>query len=655
MSAGRDRMPSYSARLAAAPSSSQAPIAPAAPRTGRPAPRVSRLAAARLRAADTALHHEGLSPMDQLLTDMAGMRTERSAVSPIWMAAANDDLELVRTLAKVKPDPLNVSASDALASRAAAAALPPARRACITPLTPARAAAQENGDTPLRIAAFLGHREMVALLLEQAGPRARKGLPPVDSTRTVAGRTCYEWAQQRGHDEVAALLESDLIDQLGDGWKEQVLLKNEEATAVRTQRQFPPELHFSGMFLRDYLWLQAAAALRSEQDATLAALVEEVAAEANAEAAAEEAPLAQLAEPEPEPEQEPTPELDEDLQLDGEDEVRNVSAPGPWADSRVSPPAWEDGEAAHSGGDGVTRVQVLGKFGRKLHSIRERHELVSAAKQRVAAKLRAMAHLKPVEAISESKQKLKRSIVAVDESKLSLKDLKTPVLMMALYFLAYLGMIGVFSCCFSAVFCCFLLFFCSFCAKTDVKWAIAFLFAAPGSLSAIVVWSTIALAGATKKLLGPDHFKNWLWALYWYLNFLLALPASLMANGDTLGHSTADIGGKLFLFMLWSLGWLFLWVMVVSGKLANPTKYLDPEETMIDYEGQMTSMPTAIPFKIKLLTVAYEGYTYSGFSFFPALPWSEVPVPTGMPAPQVCFHAAFLLFSPAFLLFLCSK
>ena len=257
---------------------------------------------------------------------------------------------------------------------------------------------------------------------------------------------------------------------------------------------------------------------------------------------------------------------------------------------------------------------------------------MSEAKARVATKLRMMARVKPVEALSGDVQKLKEHIRSKDETEISTDELRNPILVMMLYFVAYLGMT-------------------------------AFLFAAPGKVSAIVVWSTITLAGGTKKLLGPEHVKNWLWALYWYLNLLLALPATLMANGDFLGHSTADLGGKLFLFMLWMLGWLFLWVMTVSGKLANPTKYLDSEQAekegrkpvKVDYEAQMTSMPTAIPFKIKLLTgtpslnphliltltspspqsspnvaVAYEGYTYSGFSFFPALPWSEVPVPTGV-------------------------
>ena len=71
---------------------------------------------------------------------------------------------------------------------------------------------QGNGDTPLRIAAYLGHSEAVRLLLEHAGPQAekyrerQKGMPLVDSSRTVAGRTACEWAREQGHTEVADLL-----------------------------------------------------------------------------------------------------------------------------------------------------------------------------------------------------------------------------------------------------------------------------------------------------------------------------------------------------------------------------------------------------------------------------------------------------------------
>jgi hypothetical protein len=49
--------------------------------------------------------------MDQMLTDMAGLRTLRGEVSAMWMAAANNEMELVRTLAQVSPDVQNVRAS----------------------------------------------------------------------------------------------------------------------------------------------------------------------------------------------------------------------------------------------------------------------------------------------------------------------------------------------------------------------------------------------------------------------------------------------------------------------------------------------------------------------------------------------------------------
>eukprot|EP01043_Picozoa_sp_COSAG02_P001386 COSAG02_NODE_29_length_51136_cov_346.293317_21_plen_74_part_00 len=52
-----------------------------------------------------------LSAMDQLLTDMAGLPTTRSEVNATWMAAANNELQLLRTLAQVSPDALNVRAT----------------------------------------------------------------------------------------------------------------------------------------------------------------------------------------------------------------------------------------------------------------------------------------------------------------------------------------------------------------------------------------------------------------------------------------------------------------------------------------------------------------------------------------------------------------
>jgi hypothetical protein len=85
------------------------PMAPTAPRGGRPAPRLARRAAARQRAAT--MGTVALSAMDQLLTDMAGLPTTRSEVSATWMAAANNELQLLRTLAQVSPDALNVRAT----------------------------------------------------------------------------------------------------------------------------------------------------------------------------------------------------------------------------------------------------------------------------------------------------------------------------------------------------------------------------------------------------------------------------------------------------------------------------------------------------------------------------------------------------------------
>ena len=53
----------------------------------------------------------------------------------------------------------------------------------------------------------------------------------------------------------------------------------------------------------------------------------------------------------------------------------------------------------------------------------------------------------------------------------------------------------------------------------------------------------------------------------------------------------------------------------------------------------MRRLPPGIAMWITLLSTAYEGFTYSGFSFFPALPWNSIEIPPNVPSPQSVFLA----------------
>jgi len=50
-----------------------------------------------------------------------------------------------------------------------------------------------------------------------------------------------------------------------------------------------------------------------------------------------------------------------------------------------------------------------------------------------------------------------------------------------------------------------------------------------------------------------------------------------------------------------------------------------------DQMAMMTDLPPGWKMRLKLYTLLYEGYVYSGFSFFPALPWQEVEIPPQLP------------------------
>ena len=133
-----------------------------------------------------------------MLSDLAGMRTERGHVTDLWMAAAMNELDKVQLLAERDgPDARNVSSR-------------PARSLHSSPNMLTFLASQDNGDTPLRVAAFLGRTEVVAALLGASA----------DSTLKVQGRTAIAWAQERGQSEAEALLEADMTRRLGEGWQD---------------------------------------------------------------------------------------------------------------------------------------------------------------------------------------------------------------------------------------------------------------------------------------------------------------------------------------------------------------------------------------------------------------------------------------------------
>ena len=79
------------------------------------------------------------------------------------------------------------------------------------------------------------------------------------------------------------------------------------------------------------------------------------------------------------------------------------------------------------------------------------------------------------------------------------------------------------------------------------------------------------------------------------------------------------LGGRL-------LGWGFLWYQADRIQPIQPNQHL-------------LSMPPEWMLRLKLATVAAECYNYSGFSFFPALPWKAMAVPPSVPNPQVMMLA----------------
>jgi hypothetical protein len=131
-----------------------------------------------------------------------------------------------------------------------------------------------------------------------------------------------------------------------------------------------------------------------------------------------------------------------------------------------------------------------------------------------------------------------------------------------------------------------------------------------------------------------------------YFAMLLLVPASVMGNAQpdplTGENPLALAGGHFFLFVLWMTGWGFLWVMLYGGDahaIGKVPMAADESWTSLDVMG---SLPGGFSMWVKLGLTAYQGFQYSSFSFFPALPWKEVHVPESLPNPQKIMRAGLL-------------
>lgn len=127
-----------------------------------------------------------------------------------------------------------------------------------------------------------------------------------------------------------------------------------------------------------------------------------------------------------------------------------------------------------------------------------------------------------------------------------------------------------------------------------------------------------------------------------YAMAMFLLPTSLMVGfgrADNASGILGWVGSNIFIFLLWMTGWLFLFMKHHAGELARVDDSLDLYEdeagnVIVNKDHMMLHMPRGAVFLLKTLSVAYEGYAYIGFSFFPALPWQDVPKPNGFPDPS---------------------
>ena len=149
-------------------------------------------------------------------------------------------------------------------------------------------------------------------------------------------------------------------------------------------------------------------------------------------------------------------------------------------------------------------------------------------------------------------------------------------------------------------------------------------------------WIAIALAGGLIIFGALVFFDDRIALGFWLCASLLTvIPAALFASAD---EDAADGGASLgaagvtcFVLVLWFLGWGFLWYR------ADRIRPIQPEQHLRD-------MPPSFMLRLKLVSVVYEGYNYSGFSFFPALPWKAMVVPPYVPHPQMLMLAGFFEF-----------
>ena len=125
-----------------------------------------------------------------------------------------------------------------------------------------------------------------------------------------------------------------------------------------------------------------------------------------------------------------------------------------------------------------------------------------------------------------------------------------------------------------------------------------------------------------------------MWGFVWIYTALLTLaPASLIAYADGAGE-LAELGVGLYVLLLWAIGWLYMWYH--AGSIET-----------IQRRQRLLNIPPDIVVGGKLLTIMVECYYYCGFSFLPAVPWTEMGVPQVAPRPENVMMAGFFEFEDA--------
>ena len=109
-------------------------------------------------------------------------------------------------------------------------------------------------------------------------------------------------------------------------------------------------------------------------------------------------------------------------------------------------------------------------------------------------------------------------------------------------------------------------------------------------------------------------------------------PEPAGVSQDTLGA----FGCLWYSLGVWSMGWLFLWYHWERCSVLTPSMQ------------QRSLLPVGWYPMLKVVSVVLEGWHYSAFSFFAAVPWRLVPVPAignhSLPAPQQLMQASMLEF-----------